>query len=92
MKSGHGAYPIFFNKTKRIGRPGHSLTPTFLRLIIISALPPTPLKVDVRCVSPLNKVKLYIKLNYDTEFFWFLGGIYITCIVKTFDLLKLKWS
>ena len=41
---GHGANSIFFDKKMKIGRPEHSLTP----------LPPTPLKVDVICVSPLK--------------------------------------
>ena len=46
----------FYLIKKRIGRPEHSLTPHPSTPNDISFLPypPTPLKVDVICVSPLN--------------------------------------
>ena len=54
----HGGNSIFFNSKIKIGRPEHSLTPHPLRPItshfcLNHPPPPSPLKVDVICVSPL---------------------------------------
>ena len=58
MMSGQGPNPIFFNKKIKIGRLEHSLTPQPPASDNISCLSyprlPTPLKVDVICVSPLS--------------------------------------
>ena len=53
MLSGRDANPIFFDKKIKIGRSEHSLTPHSLRPITshLCLTPPTPLNVDVLCVS-----------------------------------------
>ena len=58
MMSGHSVNPIFFNKRIKIGSPEHLLTPHLPMSDSISFLPypPTPLKADVICVSPLNQI------------------------------------
>ena len=48
------ANTIFFNNTKKIGRPEH-------------LLPPTPLKVDVICVSPLTITRLCLCVKNKTQ-------------------------
>ena len=58
MMSGHGADPILLNKKINTGHPEHSLTPHPLRPTTSHfTLPfhtcPTPIEVDVICVSPL---------------------------------------
>ena len=58
MMSGHGTNPII--KKIKIGRPEHSLTPIpyFRKHLNFNLTPPPPkplFKVDVICVSPLNK-------------------------------------
>ena len=60
MMFGYGANPIFFNnnKKKKIGRPEHSLTP----ISFLPYHPPTSVKVDVICVSPLNLMKRIIRM------------------------------
>ena len=65
--SGHDPNPIFFNKKMKIGRPEHSLTPHPPTSDNISFLPypPTPLKGDVVCVSPLT---LKHKMTFPAEF------------------------
>ena len=59
MMSGHGRNPIFFNKKIKIGRPENLLSPhppTSDNISFLSYTPPTPppspLKMDVICVSP----------------------------------------
>ena len=56
MMFGNSANPILFNKNIKIGRPENLLTLHPLRPITSNfCLTPTPLKVDVICVSPVNK-------------------------------------
>ena len=57
MMSRHGANPIFFNKKNKYGCPEHSLTPYPLRPVT-SYFCHFSLKVDIICVSPLNKVQV----------------------------------
>ena len=55
--SGHSRNPIFFNK-KKTGHPEGSTTPLPPALtsdnISLLPEPPTPLKMDVICISPLK--------------------------------------
>ena len=61
MMSGHGENPVFFNK-KKVGHPEHSLTlhrPTSNNISFLPHPTPTPLKMDVICVSPLKKGQVF---------------------------------
>ena len=59
MLSGHGANPIFLNEKKKKDWTSRTLTnpplPTSNNILFLPYLP-TPLKVDVICVSPLTKL------------------------------------
>ena len=57
---GYGTNPIFLNKKIKIGRRKHSLTPPTPNNISFLPYTPTPLKVDVICVSPLKSVRIRI--------------------------------
>ena len=70
MMSGHGANLIFFIKKKRLNIQNTRLIPTPLSPKTYHfCLTPTPLKVDVMCVSLLNIYKvtewmIFIVLNF----------------------------
>ena len=67
MMSGDGANRIFCNKKIKIGRPEHSLTPTFVRPITshFCLTPPAPLPPpqsgNHMCINPLPKIDFHLE-------------------------------